>query len=93
MLADGAENLTRRILTLACTISTSMTMAKSFMVSAPSKALVSRLKRSLKRVTRAVNFRELFDLCARTDIKKLNRRVLEKLIMSRRLTASAHARR
>ncbi|ACX89083.1 DNA polymerase III subunit alpha [Pectobacterium parmentieri] len=27
-------------------------------------------------------FRELFDLCARTDIKKLNRRVLEKLIMS-----------
>ncbi|KYP97836.1 DNA polymerase III subunit alpha [Sodalis-like endosymbiont of Proechinophthirus fluctus] len=28
------------------------------------------------------HFRELFDLCARTDIKKLNRRVLEKLIMS-----------
>ncbi|UVK78998.1 MAG: DNA polymerase III subunit alpha [Sodalis sp. Ffu] len=28
------------------------------------------------------NFRELFDLCARADIKKLNRRVLEKLIMS-----------
>ncbi|WP_033576034.1 DNA polymerase III subunit alpha [Dickeya chrysanthemi] len=27
-------------------------------------------------------FRDLFDLCARTDIKKLNRRVLEKLIMS-----------
>ncbi len=27
-------------------------------------------------------FRELFDLCARTDTKKLNRRVLEKLIMS-----------
>lgn len=27
-------------------------------------------------------FRELFDLCVRTDIKKLNRRVLEKLIMS-----------
>ncbi|PWC18454.1 DNA polymerase III subunit alpha [Brenneria corticis] len=27
-------------------------------------------------------FKELFDLCARTDIKKLNRRVLEKLIMS-----------
>lgn len=27
-------------------------------------------------------FRELFDLCARTDIKKLNRRVLEKLIIS-----------
>lgn len=27
-------------------------------------------------------FRELFDLCARTDSKKLNRRVLEKLIMS-----------
>ncbi|MEH0875934.1 DNA polymerase III subunit alpha [Pectobacterium cacticida] len=27
-------------------------------------------------------FRELFDLCARTDIKKLNRRVMEKLIMS-----------
>ncbi|MGG2143891.1 DNA polymerase III subunit alpha [Symbiopectobacterium sp. RP] len=27
-------------------------------------------------------FRELFDLCARTDIKKLNRRVLKKLIMS-----------
>ncbi len=27
-------------------------------------------------------FRELFDLCARSDIKKLNRRVLEKLIMS-----------
>lgn len=27
-------------------------------------------------------FRELFDLCARTDIKKLSRRVLEKLIMS-----------
>ncbi|MGL9769860.1 MAG: DNA polymerase III subunit alpha [Sodalis sp. (in: enterobacteria)] len=27
-------------------------------------------------------FRELFDLCARTDIKKLNRRVLGKLIMS-----------
>ncbi|NLS43162.1 DNA polymerase III subunit alpha [BEV proteobacterium] len=27
-------------------------------------------------------FRELFDLCARTDIKKLNRRVLENLIMS-----------
>ncbi|XNM55677.1 hypothetical protein ACLK1Z_01205 [Escherichia coli] len=26
--------------------------------------------------------RELFDLCARTDTKKLNRRVLEKLIMS-----------
>ncbi|MDI5035929.1 hypothetical protein MJM43_29605, partial [Salmonella enterica subsp. enterica serovar Montevideo] len=24
-------------------------------------------------------FRELFDLCARTDTKKLNRRVLEKL--------------
>ncbi|TKI05891.1 DNA polymerase III subunit alpha [Martelella alba] len=28
------------------------------------------------------HFKELFDLCARTDIKKLNRRVLEKLIMS-----------
>lgn len=28
------------------------------------------------------HFRELFDLCARTDTKKLNRRVLEKLIMS-----------
>ncbi|MEN4930495.1 DNA polymerase III subunit alpha [Erwinia billingiae] len=27
-------------------------------------------------------FRELFDLCARTDTKKLNRRVLEKLVMS-----------
>lgn len=27
-------------------------------------------------------FRELFDLCARTDTKKLNKRVLEKLIMS-----------
>ncbi len=27
-------------------------------------------------------FRELFDLCARTETKKLNRRVLEKLIMS-----------
>jgi len=27
-------------------------------------------------------FRELFDLCARTDTKKLNRRVLEKLIQS-----------
>ncbi|MGL9760231.1 MAG: DNA polymerase III subunit alpha [Symbiopectobacterium sp.] len=27
-------------------------------------------------------FRELFNLCARTDIKKLNRRVLEKLVMS-----------
>lgn len=27
-------------------------------------------------------FRELFDLCARTDIKKINRRVMEKLIMS-----------
>ncbi len=27
-------------------------------------------------------FRELFDLCARVDIKKLNRRVMEKLIMS-----------
>ncbi len=27
-------------------------------------------------------FRELFDLCARTNIKKLNRRVLEKLIMA-----------
>ncbi|XPE63776.1 hypothetical protein ACNKHU_01170 [Shigella flexneri] len=27
-------------------------------------------------------FRELFDLCARTDTKKLNRRVLEKLIIS-----------
>ncbi|MGM3173923.1 DNA polymerase III subunit alpha [Dickeya lacustris] len=27
-------------------------------------------------------FRDLFDLCARTDIKKLNKRVLEKLIMS-----------
>lgn len=27
-------------------------------------------------------FRELFDLCARTDIKKLNRRVMEKLIMA-----------
>ena len=27
-------------------------------------------------------FRELFDLCARTDTKKLNRRMLEKLIMS-----------
>ena len=27
-------------------------------------------------------FRELFDLCARTDTKKINRRVLEKLIMS-----------
>lgn len=27
-------------------------------------------------------FKELFDLCARTDIKKLNRRVLEKLIMA-----------
>ena len=27
-------------------------------------------------------FRELFDLCARTDIKKLNRRIMEKLIMS-----------
>ncbi len=28
------------------------------------------------------HFKELFDLCARTDIKKLNRRMLEKLIMS-----------
>ncbi|CUX96930.1 DNA polymerase III subunit alpha [Candidatus Doolittlea endobia] len=28
------------------------------------------------------HFRDLFDLCARTDIKKLNRRVLEKLIIS-----------
>ncbi|AFP85314.1 DNA polymerase III subunit alpha [secondary endosymbiont of Ctenarytaina eucalypti] len=28
------------------------------------------------------HFRELFDLCARADIKKLNRRILEKLIMS-----------
>ncbi|MCT2388028.1 DNA polymerase III subunit alpha [Erwinia pyrifoliae] len=27
-------------------------------------------------------FRELFDLCARTDTKKMNRRMLEKLIMS-----------
>ncbi|WP_338561304.1 DNA polymerase III subunit alpha [Erwinia sp. E_sp_B04_8] len=27
-------------------------------------------------------FRELFDLCARTDTKKLNKRVLEKLVMS-----------
>lgn len=27
-------------------------------------------------------FRDLFDLCARSDIKKLNRRILEKLIMS-----------
>lgn len=27
-------------------------------------------------------FKELFDLCARTDIKKINRRVMEKLIMS-----------
>lgn len=27
-------------------------------------------------------FKELFDLCARADVKKLNRRVLEKLIMS-----------
>ncbi|MFP3373437.1 hypothetical protein, partial [Pseudomonas sp. SIMBA_068] len=27
-------------------------------------------------------FRELFDLCARTDTKKINRRVMEKLIMS-----------
>lgn len=27
-------------------------------------------------------FKELFDLCARTDTKKLNRRILEKLIMS-----------
>jgi len=28
------------------------------------------------------HFKELFDLCARTDTKKLNRRMLEKLIMS-----------
>lgn len=28
------------------------------------------------------HFKELFDLCARTDIKKLNRRMLEKLIMA-----------
>ncbi|RUT64864.1 DNA polymerase III subunit alpha (plasmid) [Morganella morganii] len=27
-------------------------------------------------------FKDIFDLCARTDIKKLNRRVMEKLIMS-----------
>ena len=27
-------------------------------------------------------FKDLFDLCARSDIKKLNRRILEKLIMS-----------
>lgn len=27
-------------------------------------------------------FKELYDLCARTDIKKINRRVLEKLVMS-----------
>lgn len=31
---------------------------------------------------KAGHFRELFDLCARCDIKKLNRRVLEKLIFS-----------
>ena len=28
------------------------------------------------------HFKDIFDLCARTDIKKLNRRVMEKLIMS-----------
>ncbi|MDE9567259.1 DNA polymerase III subunit alpha, partial [Xenorhabdus bovienii] len=28
------------------------------------------------------HFKELFDLCARVDIKKINRRVMEKLIMS-----------
>ncbi|XOD70051.1 MAG: DNA polymerase III subunit alpha [Sodalis sp. (in: enterobacteria)] len=40
------------------------------------------IKAIIKARSQEGRFRELFDLCARTDIKKLNRRVLEKLVLS-----------
>ncbi|MGU0043050.1 hypothetical protein ACVXHA_09015 [Escherichia coli] len=48
------------------------------MVLAPSKGVGEGRLRPSSKPVKSGYFRELFDLCARTDTKKLNRRVLEK---------------
>mgnify|MGYP000573871779 CR=1 FL=1 len=72
----------RRILTQGFTISTSTTTGRSFTGSVRSRAWVKGRSSDHRARNNGGYFRELFDLCARTDTKKLNRRVLEKLIMS-----------